>query len=257
MPPTPARVVLGFWRGDERLPVDDPRAHEGANRMLGPTLGTSAPELPEYKVLRAPKPPTVDGALDDAAWQKATPVVLRGSFDGRPAFLRTEARLLYDDTSLYVSFAVEDPDIWGTLRKRDDPIYEQEVVEVFLDANADGRTYNELQVSPHNVIFDAYFPARRQGMDTGWDSGMKTAVKVRGTLDAPADRDEGWTVELQIPFARLAEVPNVPPKQGDRWRFNLYRLEHRERQAVEGQAFSPLFVGDFHALSRFGWLTFQ
>ena len=26
---------------------------------------------------------------------------------------------------------------------------------MFLDANADGRTYNELQVSPHNVNFDA------------------------------------------------------------------------------------------------------
>jgi hypothetical protein len=257
MPPVPARVVLGFWRGDERLPVDDPRAHDGQNRMLGPPLGNTAPELPEYKVRRTAKPPTVDGALDDAAWQQATPVVLRGSFDGQPTSLRTEAKLLYDDASLYVAFAVEDPDIWGTLRKRDDPIYEQEVVEVFLDANADGRTYNELQVSPHNVIFDAYFPARRQGMDTGWDSGMKTAVKVRGTLDAPADRDEGWTVELQIPFARLAEVPHVPPKPADRWRFNLYRLEHRERRAVEGQAFSPLFVGDFHALPRFGWLTFE
>jgi hypothetical protein len=114
-----------------------------------------------------------------------------------------------------------------------------------------------VQVSPHNVIFDAYFPARRQGMDTGWDSGMKTAVKVRGTVDNPSDRDERWTAELQIPFARLAEVPNRPPKQGDRWRFNLYRLEHLDRSRVEGQSFSPTFEGDFHALPRFGWLTFE
>jgi hypothetical protein len=257
MPSVPARVVLGFWRGDERLPVDDPKAHDGASRMFGPRLGGNAPELPEYSVPRAQKAPTVDGVLDDAAWKGAQAVVLRGSFDGRPAKLRTEARLVYDDANLYVAFNVEDPDLWGTLRKRDDPIYEQEVVEVFLDANADGRTYNELQVSPHNVIFDAYFPARRQGMDLTWDSGMKTAVKVRGTLDGAADKDEGWTVELQIPFARLAEVPHVPPKPGDRWRFNLYRLEHHGRRNVEGQAFSPLFVGDFHALPRFGWLVFQ
>ncbi|HSP79172.1 MAG TPA: carbohydrate-binding family 9-like protein, partial [Myxococcaceae bacterium] len=185
------------------------------------------------------------------------PVVLRGSFDGRPVALRTEARLAYDDAHLYIAFDVEDPDMWGTLRERDAPIYEQEVVEVFLDANADGRTYNELQVSPHNVTFDAYFPARRQGMDLGWDSGMVTAVKVRGTLDDPTDRDEGWRAELRIPLARLAEVPHLPPRKGDRWRFNLYRLEHLERRQVEGQAFSPLFVGDFHALPRFGWLVFE
>ena len=257
MPSVPARVVLGFWRDDERLPVDDPKAHDGAHRMFGPRLGRSAPELPEYRVPRAQKAPTVDGVLDDAAWKEAQAVALRGSFDGRPAKLRTEARLVYDDANLYVAFDVEDPDLWGTLRKRDDPIYEQEVVEVFLDANADGRTYNELQVSPHNVIFDAYFPARRQGMDLSWDSGMKTAVKVRGTLDDASDKDGGWMVELQIPFARLAEVPSVPPKAGDRWRFNLYRLEHHGRRDVEGQAFSPLFIGDFHALPRFGWLVFQ
>ncbi|NMO22424.1 carbohydrate-binding family 9-like protein [Pyxidicoccus fallax] len=257
MPSVPARVMLGFWRGDERLSVDDPRTQDGQNRMLGPTLGGGAPELPEYTVTRASKAPVLDGVLDDAAWKAASPVVLRGSFDGRPARLRTEARLVYDDAALYVAFDIEDPDIWGTLKQRDDPIYEQEVVEVFLDANADGRTYNELQVSPHNVIFDAYFPARRQGMDKTWDSEMKTALKIRGTLDDASDRDEGWTVEMRIPFARLAEVPHIPPQKGDRWRFNLYRLEHHERRTVEGQAFSPLFVGDFHALPRFGWLTFQ
>ncbi|HEX8825086.1 MAG TPA: carbohydrate-binding family 9-like protein [Archangium sp.] len=257
MPPAPGRVVLGFWRGDERLPVDEPKSHSGDNRMLGPQLGGGLPSLPEYTARRASKAPVIDGELNDAVWKDAAPVVLRGSFDGRQPSLRTEARLAYDDQHLYVAFDAEDPDIWGTLRKRDEPIYEQEVVEVFLDANADGRTYNELQVSPHNVTFDAYFPARRQGMDLSWDSGMTTAVKVRGTLDDPSDRDEGWRVELKIPFARLAQVPNTPPKKGERWRFNAYRLEHVERQQVEGQSFSPLFVGDFHALPRFGWLVFE
>ncbi|WP_375766386.1 carbohydrate-binding family 9-like protein [Archangium gephyra] len=257
MPPAPGRVVLGFWQGDERLAVDDPSAHMGDNRVLGPQLGGGPPPLPEYTVRRASKAPVIDGELDDAVWKDAAPVVLRGSFDGREPSLRTEARLAYDDQYLYVAFDVEDPDVWGTLREQDTPIYEQEVVEIFLDANADGRTYNEMQVSPHNVNFDAYFPARRQGMDLSWDSGMKTAVKVRGTLDNPEDRDEGWRVEMRIPFARLAEVPNVPPKKGERWRFNLYRLEHVGRQQVEGQSFSPLFVGDFHALPRFGWLVFE
>jgi len=64
-------------------------------------------------------------------------------------------------------------------------------------------------------------------------------------------------VEMQIPFDRLAEVPNIPPKPGERWRFNLYRLEHHDRRTVEGQSFSPLFIGDFHALPRFGWLVFE
>jgi hypothetical protein len=49
-----------------------------------------------------------------------------------------------------------------------------------------------------------------------------------------------------------------PPRPGSRWRANLYRLEtHNRAGAVEGQAFSPPYRGDFHALDRFGWLVFD
>ena len=230
---------------------------DGQNRMLGPALAVQSEALPEYHVTRAPKPPVIDGVLTDQVWAKARAVELVNSLDGRRTTVRTVARLLYDDEHLYVSFDCEDPDVWGTLMKRDDPIYNEEVVEIFIDANGDGRTYNEIEVSPNNTVFDAYFPARRQGMDTGWDSGVKSAVRVRGTLNDPSDRDEGWTVEMAIPIRRLAEVPHLPPRPGDRWRFNLYRLEHIERKRVEGQAFSPLYLGDFHHLPRFGWLVFD
>jgi hypothetical protein len=255
--PDRLRLMIGFWQGDQRLPVDQPKAQDGQNRMVGPEIALATSSLPEYHAKKTTHPPVIDGALGDEAWSQATPVVLHGSFDGRPVQTRTTARVLYDDRYLYVSFDCEDPDVWGTLLQRDQPIYNEEVVEIFLDANADGRTYNELEVSPHGTVFDAYFPKRREGMDTSWDSKMKSAVQVQGTLDDPSDTDKGWTVEMRIPFATLAEVPHVPPRPGDRWRFNLYRLEHLQRRQVEGQAFSPLFQGDFHNLPRFGWFIFD
>jgi hypothetical protein len=259
MPPRggSVRVLLGFWLGDRRLEVDGPSAQAGGNRMAGPLLDSPTETIPEYHAKRASKPPVIDGLLDDEVWKLATPVELVRSLDGGKPSLRTLARLAYDDQNLYLSFDCEDPDVWGTLLQRDDPIYNEEVVEVFIDADADGKTYNEIEVSPNNTVFDAYFPTRRQGMDTGWDSGMTSAVKVRGTLNDPSDRDDGWSVEMQIPIARLAKVPHLPPRRGDRWRFNLYRLEHIGRRAVEGYAFSPPLVGDFHHLPRFGWLVFD
>ncbi|HZA52421.1 MAG TPA: sugar-binding protein [Myxococcaceae bacterium] len=257
MPPAAARVVLGFWKGESRLAVDQPDAHDGQWRVLGPRLEGPEAALPEYVVRHTAKPPAIDGDLGDAAWGDAQAVQLRNSFDGSDTALRTTARLLYDERYLYVAFDAQDPDVWGTLMARDEPIYTQEAVEIFLDADADGATYNELQVSPNNVVFDAYFPARRQGMDLSFDSRATTAVKVRGTVNNPSDRDEGWTVEMRIPYEPLAKVPRVPPVRGDRWRFNLYRLEHLQRKTVEGHAFSPLFVGDFHHLPRFAWLVFD
>lgn len=85
---------------------------------------------------------------------------------------------------------------------------------------------------------------------------MKTAVKVTGTVNDESDRDTGWTAEMRIPYETLSTVPNTPPQPGDRWRFNLYRLELPDRKSQQGYAFSPLFVGDFHALPRFGTLVF-
>lgn len=258
--PAPLKLLLGFWNDQGRLPVDNVQASDGDNRVFGPTLEGPQASLPEYRAPRATKAPVIDGKLDDEVWKSAPEVQLVGSFDGRPTQRKTTFRVLWDDTNLYVAFYAEDTDLWGTLKNKDDAIYTEDACEVFLDANGDGATYNELQVSPHNVNFDASFVARRSDLATAmkWESGMKTAVFLKGTIDDDSDKDEYWTAEMQIPLANLNTVPRLPPQKGDKWRFNAYRLEHlTRRNQVEGQAFSPLFVGDFHALPRFGWLIFE
>jgi len=257
--PDELACFIGFYRFDDRLPVDQRAAHDGANRIpaFRVRVGGGSPELPTYRASRLKSGVTVDGVLDDPAWKTTatTGAFLRTDNGSSPKY-RTEARIGWDEKALYVAFDVQDPDVWAKLEKDDEPIYGEEVAEVFLDADGDGRNYNELQVSPRNVRFDAYFPgAPRQNMDLAWSSGMETAVKVKGTLNDPSDQDEGWTAEMRIPVERLAGVPRWPPQPGDRWRFNLYRLEwHSERRVNEGSAFSPPLVGDFHYLSRFGYL---
>lgn len=258
--PGQLQLLLGFWQGNQRLPVDTPQLQDGTNRVLGPRIGPSLPELKEYRTPKTPTPPTIDGDLSDGVWQAAQPASLAGSFDGRPVTRPTTFRVLWDDENLYVAFDATDPDVWGSKRNKDDDIYNEDAVEFYVDADGDGATYNELQVSPHNVNFDASFVARRSDLPTAmqWESGMVSAVKVKGTLDDDRDQDERWTVELKIPLKNLNAVPHLPPQKGDRWRFNVYRLEHLVHlKNIEAQAFSPLFAGDFHHLPRFGWLVFD
>lgn len=258
--PGTLQIALGFWNDQGRLPVDSVALSDGDNRVLGPRLEAPQAELPEYHAPRAAKAPVIDGKLDDEVWKSAPEVTLQGSFDGRPVTRKTTFRAVWDDEYLYVAFWAEDPDIWGTKRNKDDDIYNEDACEVFIDADGDGATYNELQVSPHNVNFDASFVARRSDLPTAmkWESGMQTNVFVKGTLDDDSDTDEFWSAEMKIPLKNLNAVPRLPPQKGDRWRFNAYRLEHLKRRTqIEGQAFSPLFVGDFHNLPRFGWLVFE
>ena len=258
------QLVMGFWNDQGRLAVDDPKQQDGQSRVFGPKLegggqAAQAPGLPEYHAPRAAKPPTIDGRLDDAVWQAAPAQVLVGSYDGRPVSRKTTFKVTWDDKNLYLAFDCEDPDVWGTLRKHDEAIYNEEVVGAFIDADGDGKTYNELELSPHNVTFDAAFVTRRSDLPKAieWESGMVTAVQINGTLDDDKP-DVGWTAEMEIPLEHLSNVPHLPPQKGDRWRFNAYRLEHLQRgKQIEGQAFSPLFQGDFHNLPRFGWLVFE
>ncbi len=212
--------------------------------------------LPSYHAPRRSSPITVDGRLDEPAWRSAPEAVLVDSLTGRPLRYPTTARILWDDANLYVGFACRDDDAWARPgRKNDDPIYEDEVVEIFVDPGGAGRDYAEIEVSPANVRFDARFRSWRSDLAEAirWESGARHSVQI----ERGPDGDRGWTVEMAIPLETLRGRAPLP-RPGDRWRLNLYRLETHNRAGwKEGGAFSPPLRGDFHSLDRFGWLVFD
>ena len=216
----------------------------------------------DVRIYLCPKtttPPVIDGKLDDAAWRTAPPLRLVLSETGKPATKRTIARMCWDDTNIYVSFECEDTDIWGTYTKRDDPVYKEEVVEVFASPFCDLKRYYEINVSPRNVVFDSLVSDPVEGHPTAaiklWDcEGIRTAVSVDGTLECRTDTDKGWSAELAIPFAGLSRST---PKPGERWRLNLYRIDLSPKP-VEFQSWSPTFYNPaaFHIPDRFGTIFF-
>jgi hypothetical protein len=258
-------IYVGLWKGPIRMKVTS-GPHDAENRVLAVKLPISKdkdqPAEQKRLVARKVKPGTikVDGKLDEAAWKDApfTTDFVR-SLDGAAVAEKANAKVLWDDKNLYVAFNVEDKDVWSTLDKHDDKLWNQEAVEMFIDADGDGKTYVELQVNPKNATFDAWLPAYRKN-ENDWTSKMKTAVHVDGTLDNRNDIDKGWTVEMAIPLedakGKLAEMKNVPPKVGTEWRVNFFRLDMPAGRPQQGSAWSPPMVGDFHALDRFGVLVF-
>lgn len=216
-----------------------------------------------YTAPRIATPPVIDGRIDDPIWQTIpwTPPFWSSMGFVKPRH-ETRAKLAWDDQNLYVAFAAVDDDIVSKNQQGepfvhdDDQLYTSEVVEIFLDADNDGRTYDEIEISPLDKIFDSSFTGRRQGMNIAWSSGTRHAVQVRGTVNDSSDTDQGWTAELAIPFAQLTAVPHVPPQVGEHWTFNLFRLDHGRGVGEEGQAFSPVMIGDFHNLPRYGTLVF-
>ena len=198
----------------------------------------SSPPVRSYEAPRAATPPAVDGVLDDAAWRNAPwtePFVdIRGEDWPEPA-LTTRAKGTWDERYLYVGAELEEPHLWATLADRDAIVYHEHDFEVFLDPDGDALAYYELEINALGTEFDLFLdrPYSRKGKaNVGWDmQGLRTAVRLDGTLNDPSDEDAGWFVEIAIPWSALRppgappEAAARPPRAGDTWRVNFSRVQ--------------------------------
>jgi len=219
-----------------------------------------------YDVVRAKAPITIDGVISEREWGKIP--AMTGFSDvfqpGRAVKYPTTAKMAWDDKYLYVAFDCVDDDIWGVMTKRDDPIYCEEAVEVFIDPEGKGRHYFEIDVSPLNTVVDLMVLSPTftglAAIASRYDvKGLKTAVKVYGTLNKRDDKDQKWTVEMAIPWSDFkGRKVNVPPKDGDSWRINLFRIAGPKPWPDPEQLMSwSKSPGVFHEPKNFGVVTFR
>ena len=221
--------------------------------------------LPTPKRVRVPKlqgPVTVDGDLSEPVWTRAAVLSPFFQNDGSgPEREKTVVRVWYDDTALYLGWTCTDSDIEATLTARDSKFWEEEVVEFFVTAKTLDR-YFELQWNPLGGVFDATIDNKldQNGVSTNFNGdwsftakGMKSAVKVKGTVGNANDKDDSWQVEVMLPFADLGESA---PKPGVVWRANFYRFNRAKDHRPELLSWSPTRFPSFHQPTRFGYLEF-
>ena len=173
------------------------------------------------------KPIVVDGRLDEPAWQARAWtedfVDIQGRSKPQPRF-RTHAKMLWDNDNLYISAELEEPHVMGTVKKHDAVIFADNDFEVFINPDGTNHDYYELELNALNTTWDLYMsrPYKDGGKadDSFEYAGMKTAVHVKGTINNPADKDEGWCVEIAIPWKALSKYAHrpCPPINGDQWR---------------------------------------
>lgn len=195
-----------------------------------------------YVVYKTPKPLKIDGMANEEAWKKAKFtkkfVDIEGDIKPAPKF-ETRAKMLWDDQYLYVYAELQEPDIWANITKRDAVIFYDNDFEVFIDPDGNTHGYYEYEVNAFNTVWDLMLikPYRDGGPPiNNWDiNGLKSAVKIYGTINNPKDKDDKWTVEIAFPFSVLNEH-NQGPKQADKvqWRINFSRVEW-QTEVVNGK----------------------
>ncbi len=231
--------------------------------LLTLALLSCTPQSEPGFVITAPRTTsamTIDGRLDEAVWSRCTPVTLRNNRSDAPiddARIATQALTCHDDSTLYIAFICQDPDIWSSYTRRDEHLWNEEAVEVFIDTDDRPDTYVEIEVSPANVLFDSYIVDPLQidfAATAAFDlPGIRTAVLLDGTLNRREDTDTGWRVEIAIPFRDLATERSPIITTATKFRINFYRLDKNRGMEPGSQAWSPT-GGRFHKPSVFGRL---
>ncbi len=188
--------------------------------------------------------PVLDGVLDDLVWGLSAPFSdfrQRDPQQGAPASELTTVRIVYTKEAIYFGFRCDDSqpgEIVATERRRDQDLTKDDSVALILDTFHDHRNAFLFRTNSLGTQFDALLTEEGLDINVSWDEKW----------EAQANRsEEGWTVELMIPFKSLRLGP-----QGE-WGLEIQRLIRRKNEAVYWNTYNRDFK--FEDVSQAGLLS--
>ena len=170
----------------------------------------------------------IDGAPDEAAWQKAVPAtnfLQRDPDNGVPATEKTEVRVLFDRDRLIlgvICFDSEPARLLGNQMQRDQPFEADDRFMFAIDPFFDGRSGYFFEINPSGAMGDGLITGPTGGgefggeMNKSWD-GIWMARVRRSAV--------GWTAEIEIPFKTVNFDPGT-----DTWGANFQRTVKRKNE---------------------------
>lgn len=180
---------------------------------------------------------------------QATSIALVENLTGGTPRHATSVEVTRVDGLLTFEFRCRGLRPWSALTERDAPLWNEEVVEIFVDPIGDGLGYFEIEVNPCGAICDLVLRRIASGWrrDFAWNcEGLAVRTEVR---------EDGWNAWVELPVLSLV---NESPAAGAGWRVNFYRIDRPggPESTRELSAWSPTFGPTFHDPRRFGWLEF-
>jgi hypothetical protein len=203
------------------------------NRLAGIGAGLLAAESlwaetkPSIVALRIDEPLVIDGRLDEEAWQKAEKGGGFRQYDpgrGTPATERTEFAIVYNQDHFYLGVWCYESDPGGVMARsmnRDRVFTGSDFLYLFLDTFHDQRNGYVFAVNPTGAQSDALITNNVE-RNFSWDGIWTSKTQIT---------EEGWFVEIAIPFKTLSFDPGATV-----WGFNISRRIRRKGEAVRWTA---------------------
>jgi hypothetical protein len=185
------------------------------------------------RATRISAPPRVDGILDDEVYRTLTPVtdfIQQDPDEGKLATEPTFVWILFDDTAIYVSARCRDSQpsriVANDMRRDGRNVSQNDNLSVVLDTFHDRRNGFEFLVNSIGGMWDSQLTDERE-TNRDWN----TIWVSRSRRD-----DDGWTVEMAIPFRSLRyhgsgpQVWGINIRRNVRWKNELSYLSPVPRQ---------------------------
>ena len=216
-----------MWGLIPSLLTAQPNGAAGARSRVNPE---TVPR-PTFRAARRTSPITIDGRPDEAAWAAApllTDFVQQLPETGAPAKYRTEVRVLYDSTTLYVAGVNRDPHPERAITvglERDFVTTNSDIFGVVFDTFLDRRNAFMFVVNPKGALRDEQIFNDSRNVSEAWEG----VARIRTAL-----QDSSWTVEMMIPLRTLRFDASKDPQA---WGINFIR---RVRRVNETSYWAPL-----------------
>jgi predicted TIM-barrel fold metal-dependent hydrolase len=235
--------------------------YKNAERVLGiQTVKTVA--TPPTMYVRPTDDFAVTGAGTHKAWDNIEwQTLTRRNKDGLP--YSASAKMLYSKTGLYVLFHGRDQKLSATFTEDGKHLWTEDVFEVFLQPDESKPVYFEYEISPlgAELALQVAHSGGKLLRHLPWvfEEGTMRQTQRKTTV-AGGDLKSGatitsWTAEVFLPYALLQPLVTQPPKSGDRWRGNFYRMDY-DNDKPTGWHWAP--VGkSFHDYRGFGTVVFE
>lgn len=192
-----------------------------------------------FRAQRMNEAPTIDGQLDEAAWQNVRSVSGFRQVEpnnGEAAGLGTTVWLGFDDRNLYVAAQMTDTSGYSGIRvpdlRRDFEWDDNDLFALILDPFDDARSAISFQVTPMGTLRDLLVANGNQ-FNSEWDAVWKARTSIQA---------EGWSVEIEIPWATL----RYPENANLSWGINFVRKIRRSNEIHAWQpyprALTPYFM---------------
>jgi len=165
----------------------------------------------------------VDGFLKEKIWQNegVSEFTQRDPIEGNEPSQKTVVWVGFDDEAIYVAAKLYDtaPDsIISRLARRDESV-SSDHFEFQVDPWLDHRTGFFFRVSVSGAIRDGIL-FNDDSDDDSWDGVWESATIIE---------DDGWNVEMRIPFSQL----RFPEKEVHTWGVNFIRRIERSNERIE------------------------